>query len=81
MFFFKKKSIKGREKCIKIVTVVISGQWDVGFLQSIFLLVLLCYLGIPNCGGDNGQPYLISDFSGNTSDSSHEVHLLWVSER
>lgn len=26
-------------------------------------------------GGDNGQPYLISDFSGNTSDSSHEVHV------
>lgn len=24
---------------------------------------------ILNCAGDNGQPYLISDFSGNTSDN------------
>lgn len=31
---------------------------------------------ILNCDGDNGQPYLISDFSGNTSDSSHEVHFV-----
>lgn len=30
---------------------------------------------ILNCGGDNGQPYLISDFSGNTADSSCEVHV------
>lgn len=30
---------------------------------------------ILNQGGDNGQPYLISDFSGNRSDSSHEVRV------
>lgn len=30
---------------------------------------------ILNCGGDNWQPYLIPDFSGNTPDSSHEVHV------
>lgn len=28
-----------------------------------------------NHGSDNGQPYLISGFSGDTADSSHEVHV------
>lgn len=35
---------------------------------------------ILNCGGDNGQPYLISDFSGNTSDNSDEVYFVGFRE-
>lgn len=59
--------------------------WVVGYwlLTKFFFfspLVLLVPLSgtssrILNHGGDNGQLYLISDFSGNTSDSSQEAHV------
>lgn len=75
-FFFK--SIEGRGKCFKTVN---GGYfWVVGYwLFTIFFLGITALSGtssrILNCGGDEGQPCLISDFSGNTSDSSQEVRV------
>lgn len=68
LFFFK--PLRKREMHQQLT--VLRGYWlfTVFFFFPLGLIALSGTSSrILNCAGDNGQPYLISDFSGNTSDS------------